>query len=76
VIDWYHPRIYERLRCFGLSLFTLGLASHNVGNPPAALAAIVVTILLVVRLKVELDIRRDEGEFNPRTQASSHSPDQ
>jgi hypothetical protein len=60
VIDWHHPRIYERLRCFGLSLFTLGLASHNVGNPSAALAAIIVTILLVVRLKVELDIRCDE----------------
>jgi hypothetical protein len=60
VIDWHHPRIYERLRCFGLSLFTLGLASHNEGNAPAALAAIVVTILLVIRLKIELDIRRYE----------------
>lgn len=62
MIDWHHPRIYERLRCFGLSLFTLGLASHNVGNAPAALAAIVVTILLLVRLKIELDIRRDEED--------------
>jgi hypothetical protein len=60
VIDWHHPRIYERLRCFGLSLFTLGLASHNVANPPAAVAAIIVTVLLVVRLKIELEIRRDE----------------
>jgi hypothetical protein len=60
VIDWHHPRIYERLRCFGLSLFTLGLASHNVANPPAAVAALIVTVLLVVRLKIELDIRRDE----------------
>jgi hypothetical protein len=62
VIDWHHPRIYERLRCFGLSLFTLGLASHNVANPPAALAAIVITVLLVYRLKIELDIGRDEEE--------------
>lgn len=62
MIDWHHPRIYERLRCFGLSLFTLGVASHNVGNPPAALAAIVVTILLVIRLKIELDIRHDEED--------------
>lgn len=62
MIDWDHPRIYERLRCFGLSLFTLGMASHNVGNPPAALAAIVVTILLVIRLKIELDIGRDEED--------------
>jgi hypothetical protein len=23
MIDWRHPRIYERLRCFGLCLFTL-----------------------------------------------------
>ena len=62
MIDWDHPRIYERLHCFGLSLFTLGLASHNVANPPAALAAIVITMLLVYRLKIELDIRRDEEE--------------
>jgi hypothetical protein len=62
MIDWHHPRIYERFRCFGLCLFTLGVASHNVDNPPAALAAIVVTMLLVVRLKIELNIRRDEEE--------------
>ena len=60
MIDWHHPRIYERLRCFGLSLFTLGLASHNVANPPAAVAAIIVTVLLVVRLKIELEIGREE----------------
>ena len=60
MIDWEHPRIYERLRCFGLSLFTLGIASHNSQNPPLALVAIVVTILLVVRLKIELDIGHDE----------------
>jgi hypothetical protein len=62
MIDWHHPRIYERFRCFGLCLFTLGVASHNVGNRPAALAAIVVTMLLLVRLKIELDIKRDEEE--------------
>ena len=62
MIDRHHPRIYERLRCFGLCLFTLGVASHNVDNPPAALAAIVVTVLLIVRLKIELDIKRDEEE--------------
>jgi len=64
MIDWHHPRIYERLRCFGLCLFTLGVASHNVDNPPAALAAIVVTALLIVRLKIELDIKRDEEEYS------------
>jgi hypothetical protein len=62
MIDWHHPRIYERLRCFGLSLFTIGVASHNVANPPVALAAIVVAILLVVRLRIELEIGRDEEE--------------
>jgi len=62
MIDWHHPRIYERLRCFGLALFTLGVASHSVGNPTAAMAAIIVTILLVTRLKIELDIKRDEEE--------------
>ena len=46
MIDWHHPRIYERLRCFGLTLFTIGVASHNLANPPVAVAAIVVAILL------------------------------
>jgi hypothetical protein len=62
MIDWHHPRIYERLRCFGLCLFALGIASHNVDNPPAAIAAIVVTMLLVVRLKIELGIHREEEQ--------------
>lgn len=60
MIDWNHPRIYERLRCFGLTLFTLGVASHNEGNPPVAVAAILVAMLLVVRLRIELGIGRDE----------------
>jgi hypothetical protein len=59
-MDWHHPRIYERFRCFGLCLFTLGVASHNVDDPPAALAAIMVTMLLVARLKIELNISRNE----------------
>jgi hypothetical protein len=62
MIDWHHPRIYERLRCFGLTLFTIGVASHNVANPPVAVAAIVVATLLVVRLRIELEIGRDEEE--------------
>ncbi len=60
MIDWHHPRIYERLRCFGLCLFAVGLASQNTDNPPAALAAVIVTALLVVRLKFELAIGHDE----------------
>lgn len=60
MIDWNHPRIYERLRCFGLTLFTLGVASHNETNPPVAIAAILVATLLVVRLRIELGIGRDE----------------
>ena len=64
MIDWHHPRIYERFRCFGLCLFTLGVASHNVDNRPVALAATVVTMLLLVRLKIELDIKHDEEEHS------------
>jgi hypothetical protein len=60
MIDWHHPRIYERLRCFGLTLFTLGVASHNEANPPVAIAAIIVATLLVIRLRIELGIGRDE----------------
>ena len=60
MIDWHHPRIYERLRCFGLTLFTIAVTSRNVANPPVAVAAIVVAILLVVRLRIELQIGRDE----------------
>jgi hypothetical protein len=62
MIDWHHPRIYERLRCFGLALFTLGIASHNVDSPAISLAAIAITGLLVYRLKLELAIARDEDE--------------
>lgn len=62
MIDWHHPRIYERFRCFGLCLFTLGVAAHNVDNRPAALTAIVVTMLLLVRLKIELGIKHDEEQ--------------
>lgn len=62
MIDWQHPRIFERLRCFGLSLFSLGLASHDASDPPVAIAAIVVAMLLVLRLKIELDIGREEEE--------------
>lgn len=62
MIDWHHPRIFERLRCFGLALFTLGVASHNVANPPVAVAAIIVATLLVIRLKIELEIGRDEDQ--------------
>lgn len=60
MIDWDHPRIYERLRCFGLTLFAIGVASHNVATPPVAIAAIIVATLLVIRLGIELEIRRDE----------------
>jgi hypothetical protein len=56
MIDWHHPRIYERLRCFGLALFTLGIASHNVDTPAIALAALSVTTMLIYRLKLELAI--------------------
>ena len=62
MIDWHHPRIFERLRCFGLALFTLGVASHNEANPPVAVAAIIVATLLVVRLKIELEIGRNEDQ--------------
>src|ERR1700761_6901694 len=62
MIDWHHPRVYERLRCFGLALFTLGIASHNVDSPAISLAAIAVTGVLVYRLKLEFAIARDEDE--------------
>lgn len=64
MIDWHHPRIYERLRCFGLKLFAIGAASHNVANPPVAVAAISVAPLLVLGLRIELEIGRDEEEMS------------
>ena len=64
MIDWNHPRIYERLRCFGLTLFTLGVASHNEANPPVAIAAIFVATLLVVRLSpARSNSRNDDLDF-------------
>ena len=67
MIDWYHPRIYERLRCFGLALFTLGIASHNVDSPAIAIAALAVTAMLVYRLKLELAIAHNEDEAKLET---------
>ncbi len=62
MIDWHHPRIFERLRCFGLALFALGVGSHNEASPPVVIAAIIVATLLVLRLKIELEIGRDEDQ--------------
>ena len=56
MIDWHHPRIYARLQCFGLVLFTLGMASRNIDRPVIGVAALAVTVLLLYRLKVELAI--------------------
>jgi uncharacterized membrane protein SpoIIM required for sporulation len=67
MIDWHHPRIYERLRCFGLALFTAGIASHNVDSPAIAIAALAVTAMLVYRLKLELAIAHDEDEAKLET---------
>jgi hypothetical protein len=60
MIDRHHPRIYERLRCFGLCLLALGVASNEMQNPPVAIAALIVAVLLAIRLKIELEIGRDE----------------
>ncbi len=54
--DWHHPRIYARLQCFGLVLFTLGMASRNIDRPVVGVAAPALTVLLLYRLKVELAI--------------------
>jgi hypothetical protein len=60
MIDWHHPRIYERLRCFGLFLFAVGVACQNADNPPAVFAAVIVMALLLVRLKFEFAIGENE----------------
>jgi hypothetical protein len=58
MIDWHHPRTYARLQCFGLVLFTLGMASRNIDRPVIGVAALAV--LLLYRLKVELAIAGHE----------------
>lgn len=60
MIDWRHPRIYARLQCFGLVLFTLGMASRNIDNPIIAAAAVALTAMLLYRLKIELAISSHE----------------
>ena len=60
MIGWHHSRIYARLQCFGLVLFTLGMASRNIDRPVIGVAALVVTVLLLYRLKVELAIAGHE----------------
>ena len=58
MIGWHHSRIYARLQCFGLVLFTLGMASRNIDRPVIGVAALAV--LLLYRLKVELAIAGHE----------------
>ena len=60
MIDWHHPRIYARLRCFGLVFFALGMASRNIDSPVIGVTALAVTVLLLYRLKVELAISGHE----------------
>jgi hypothetical protein len=60
MIDWHHPRVFERSRCIGLALFTLGIASNNTDTPAIAISALAITVLLGYRLKLELEIRRDD----------------
>ena len=63
MIDWHHPRVFERFRCFGLALFTLGIASHNTDAPVIAASALAISVLLLYRLRLELGIGRgDDGE--------------
>ena len=63
MIDWHHPRVFERLRCFGLALFTLGIALHNSNAPVIAASALAISALLLYRLKLELGIgREDDGQ--------------
>jgi len=63
MIDWHHPRVFERFRCFGLALFTLGIASHTCDAPVIAVSALTTSVLLLYRLKLELGIgREDDGQ--------------
>ena len=60
MIDWHHPRIYARLRCFGLVSFALGVATGNIDSPVIGVTALAVTVLLLYLLKVELAISGHE----------------
>ena len=63
MIDWHHPRVFERFRCFGLALVTLGIALHNCNTPVVAVSALAISALLFYRLKLELGIgREDDGQ--------------
>jgi len=63
MIDWHHPRLFERLRCFGLALFTLGIALHNSNAPVVGVSALAISALLLYRLKLELGIgSEDDGQ--------------
>ena len=60
MIDWHHPRVFERLRCFGLALSALGIASHSSDAPVIAVSGLAISALLLYRLKLELGIGRDD----------------
>ena len=74
MIDWQHPRIYARLQCFGLVLFTLSLAWRNIEDSIIAAAALAATTMLLYRLKIELGISAHEDYR--KVEAKLHRIDQ
>ena len=75
MIDWHHPRIYERLRCFGLALFTLGIASrHAPGRTKTAAKRCTALRSLLVILPCWLRPRMVARTAGPRAQLTSPAP--
>ncbi len=57
-----HPRFLQRLQTIGVLLFIAGLTTHVLQYPSLLFAGVLLTILLLVRLLIEVSIRGDETD--------------
>ncbi len=57
-----HPRFFQRLQTLGAVLFVAGLSTHFGRYPSLMTAGILLTLVLLVRLSIELSIDEKEAE--------------
>ena len=69
MIDWHHPRIYARLRCFGLVFFALGIASRQLESPVIAVSP---GHLGVASLPIEVELGISSQEDSQRLDTPMH----
>ena len=57
-----HPRYFQRLQTFGAVLFVAGLTTHASRYPSVFAAGLLLTLVLIIRLFIEISIDEEEPE--------------